>query len=96
MPASAIERLLVDRCTGLSGTRFDDWRLLQGVCVEVWREGCKLRDGYVDTASVDSSMAWIRADGNDPRMLVEKCRGYELRISIDQWALRSLVAQWKG
>ncbi len=40
-------------------------------------------------------MAWLTADGNDPRMLIEKARGHELKISREQWLLRTQAAGLK-
>ncbi|MEZ2389124.1 hypothetical protein AB6813_06155 [bacterium RCC_150] len=69
--------------------RFDHWQLLLGVEVEVWWNGELQRRGVIDDAAEDSATAWIAGDAHGPRWLLEQARGFELRISPDQYLLRS-------
>lgn len=71
--------------------RYDDWHSLQGAEVQVWRGATLLRTGVIDAATQDSAIAWIAADANDRRRLVDKASGFQLRISTQQLVLRSLV-----
>lgn len=68
---------------------FDDWDRLPGAMVEIWAEGTLVRIGLVDAATDDSTIAWIAADGPFDRCLVEKSRGFELRVSGEEWLRRS-------
>ena len=71
--------------------RHDDWHSLQGAEVQVWRGAALLRTGVIDAATEDSTIAWIAADANDRRWLVDKASGFQLKISTNQLILRSLT-----
>jgi hypothetical protein len=73
--------------------RHDEWNSLRGAEVQVWRGGTLLRTGVVDAATDDSSIAWVAADANDRRRLVDKASGYVLKISSKQLILRSLTGR---
>jgi hypothetical protein len=68
--------------------RFDAWHTLEGVEVQVWRHGALVRTGIVDAVTADSEIAWTMGGPNDDRLLVEKARDFELRISLEQLVLR--------
>ena len=58
-----------------------EWQLLIGMLVEVRRNGMLLGVGLVDNATASGDVAWIAADGINPRYMVEKAGGYELSIA---------------
>ncbi|MEO8283473.1 MAG: hypothetical protein ABI568_08725 [Pseudarthrobacter sp.] len=69
--------------------RFDDWRKLRGAEVEIWLDSALQRTGIIDEATEDSTMAWVAADSKEPRRLLERASGFELRISFDELVLRA-------
>jgi hypothetical protein len=69
--------------------RFDDWRRLRGAEVEIWHDGHLQRTGIIDEATEDSTMAWVAADSKEPRRLLERGSGFELRICFEQLVLRA-------
>jgi hypothetical protein len=58
-----------------------EWQLLIGVLVEIRRHGLSLGIGRVDNATASGDIAWIAADGNNGRSMIEKAGGYELFIA---------------
>jgi hypothetical protein len=56
----------------------DNWQLLIGSRVELRRGGQVVRTGEVEDATADSSVMWLRFDGNHGRQLVAKTDGYEV------------------
>jgi hypothetical protein len=56
----------------------DDWQLLIASRVELRRGGQVVRTGEVEDATADSSVMWLRFDGNHGRQLVAKTDGYEV------------------
>jgi hypothetical protein len=58
-----------------------EWQLLIGVLVEIRRHGLSLGIGVVDNATASGDIAWIAADGNNGRSMIEKAGGYELSIA---------------
>jgi hypothetical protein len=60
------------------------WTQLIQAVVEVRRHGRHCRYARIDAASSDSQIAWIAADGNHPRRLIDKISGYELWINPAQ------------
>ncbi|MBT2553487.1 hypothetical protein [Arthrobacter sp. ISL-5] len=57
----------------------DDWNLLVGRTVELLRDGQHVRTAEVEDASWDSSVMWLRFDGNHGRQLIAKTDGFEVR-----------------
>jgi hypothetical protein len=57
----------------------DDWQLLIGSWVELRQDGRFVRIGEVEDAMPDSSVLWLKFDGNHGRQLVAKTDGYEIR-----------------
>jgi hypothetical protein len=57
----------------------DDWTLLVGRTVELRRGGQHVRTAEVEDATWDSSVMWLRFDGNHGRQLISKTEGYEVR-----------------
>lgn len=68
--------------------RFDDWRRLPGAKVEIWRHGVLQRVGVIEDSTEDSTIAWVQADALEPRRLLERSRGFELRVCPEQLILR--------
>jgi hypothetical protein len=60
-------------------TANDDWNLLVGRTVELLRDGQLIRTAEVEDATWDSSVMWLRFDGNYGRQLISKTDGYEVR-----------------
>jgi hypothetical protein len=58
-----------------------EWELLIAVLVEIRRHGRLLGTGVVDDATASGDMAWIAAEGNNGRSMIEKAGGYELSIA---------------
>lgn len=71
--------------------RFDDWRRLRGAEVEIWINGVLQRTGVIEEATEDSAMAWVAADVRGSRQLLERARGFELRIGPEQLIFRAEV-----
>ena len=57
----------------------ENWPLLIGSWVELRHEGRLLRVGEVEDATPDSSVLWLKFDGNHGRQLVARTDGYEIR-----------------
>lgn len=55
-----------------------DWQQLIGSRVELRLDGRTVRTGEVEDATQDSSVMWLRFDGNHGRQLVSKTDGYEV------------------
>ena len=62
----------------------DDWQLLIGSWVELRHDGRIVRTGEVEDATADSSVLWLKFNGNHGRQLVAKTDGYEIR-RIGPW-----------
>lgn len=60
----------------------NDWTALEGMAVEIYLEGQLVRVGTVESVMPDSSILWIRADGNHSRMLFEAESGYQVYPSF--------------
>lgn len=58
----------------------ENWQLLIGCRVELRRGGQVVRTGEVEDAMADSSVMWLRFDGNYGRQLVAKTDGYEIYL----------------
>ena len=71
--------------------RFDDWRRLRGAEVEIWFNGVLQRTGVIEEATEDSAVAWVAADVRGSRQLLERARGFELRIGREQLILRAEI-----
>jgi hypothetical protein len=56
----------------------ENWQLLIGSRVELRLGGRVVRTGEVEDATPDSSVLWLRFDGNHGRQLVAKADGYEV------------------
>ncbi|WP_309107970.1 hypothetical protein [Arthrobacter sp.] len=57
----------------------EDWSQLVGRVVELRRNGQVVRIAEVEDVTPDSSILWLRFDGNHGRQLVTRTDGYELR-----------------
>ena len=57
----------------------EDWRQLVGRVVELRRNGQVVRTAEVEDVTPDSSILWLRFDGNHGRQLVTRTDGYEVR-----------------
>lgn len=57
----------------------EDWRQLVGRVVELRRDGQLVRTAEVEDVTPDSSILWLRFDGNHGRQLVTRTDGYEVR-----------------
>ncbi|WP_247040902.1 hypothetical protein [Arthrobacter rhizosphaerae] len=57
----------------------EDWRQLVGRVVELRRNGQLVRTAEVEDVTPDSSILWLRFDGNHGRQLVTRTDGYEVR-----------------
>ncbi|CAN7523686.1 hypothetical protein [Arthrobacter sp. LjRoot14] len=55
-----------------------NWQQLIGSRVELRLDGRIVRTGEVEDATQDSSVMWLRFDGNHGRQLVSKTDGYEV------------------
>lgn len=64
----------------------EDWNRVVGRIVELRRDGRLIRAGEVEVAAKDSSVMWLRFDGNHGRQLIAKSDNYEviLRERLDQ------------
>ena len=69
--------------------RFDDWPRLRGAEVEIWLDGTLQRTGVIDEVTEDSAIAWVAADAKEPRRLLERASGFELRICSEQLVFRA-------
>ena len=54
------------------------WQELIGSRVELRLDGRLVRTGEVEDATQDSSVMWLRFDGNHGRQLVSQADGYEV------------------
>lgn len=72
----------------MTSIRFDDWQRLCGAEVEIWLDGILQRVGVIEETTNDSSIAWVAADAEEPRRLLERAAGFELRISPEQLVYR--------
>ncbi|MFF1381954.1 hypothetical protein ACFVWT_00155 [Arthrobacter sp. NPDC058288] len=54
------------------------WQELIGSRVELRLDGRLVRTGEVEDATQDSSVMWLRFDGNHGRQLVSRTDGYEV------------------
>lgn len=57
----------------------EDWSQLVGRIVELRRNGQVVRTAEVEDVTPDSSILWLRFDGNHGRQLVTRTDGYEVR-----------------
>ena len=55
-----------------------DWPQLIGRRVELRSAGRVLRTGEVEDAAPDSSVLWLKFDGNHGRQMVARTDGYEI------------------
>lgn len=58
----------------------DDWKLLVGRIIELRQNGRHIRTAEVEDATVDSSVMWLRFDGNHGRQLITHSDGYEIHV----------------
>jgi hypothetical protein len=58
----------------------DDWTMLVGRTVELWREKRPIRTSTVECVSSDSLVLWLRFDGANERQLITKHDGYDIYI----------------
>jgi hypothetical protein len=57
----------------------ENWSQLVGRVVELRRNGQLVRTAEVEDVTPDSSILWLRFDGNHGRQLVTRTDGYEVR-----------------
>ena len=60
------------------GEATEDWHQLIGSWVELRSGGSVIRTGEVETATADSSIMWLKFNGNHGRQMVAKTDGYEV------------------
>lgn len=58
----------------------NDWTLLVGRTIELLRDGRPIRTAEVEQAAADSSIMWLRFDGNHGRQLITHGDGYDIRV----------------
>jgi hypothetical protein len=58
----------------------DEWNLLVGCTIEILRDGRRVRTAEVEAVTSDSSIMWLRFDGNHLRTLIAKADGYDIRL----------------
>jgi hypothetical protein len=58
----------------------DEWNLLVGRKIELRRDGRHVRTAEVEVATSDSSIMWLRFEGNYVRKLITKTDGYDIRL----------------
>ena len=56
----------------------EDWRELVGSWVELRSGGSVVRTGEVEVVTEDSSVMWLKFNGNHGRQMVAKTDGYEV------------------
>ncbi|MBT2532265.1 hypothetical protein J7E83_09025 [Arthrobacter sp. ISL-48] len=56
----------------------EDWQQLVGCWVELRSGGKLVRMGEVEDVTPDSSVMWLRFNGNHGRQMVAKSDGYEV------------------
>lgn len=59
-----------------------EWRLVQGVIVEVRLGSSPYRVGLVEDVMPDGSGIWLAADGIQSREFLEKAQGYSLWTTL--------------
>lgn len=59
----------------------NDWTLLIGLTIELRQAGKQVRIAEVEDATADSSVMWLRFDGNHRRQLITRDDGYDIRIN---------------
>jgi hypothetical protein len=57
----------------------DGWTLLVGRTSEIRHDGRHVRTAEVEAATSDSSIMWLRFDGNHLRKLIAETDGYDIR-----------------
>lgn len=58
----------------------NDWTLLVGRTIELRQDGRPVRIAEVEDATADSSVMWLRFDGNNGRQLITHGDGYDIRV----------------
>ncbi|MGK3957730.1 hypothetical protein ACLKOZ_16240 [Arthrobacter sp. R4] len=56
----------------------EDWHQLVGSWVELRAGGRVVRTGEVEAVAADSSVMWLKFNGNHGRQMVAKTDGYEV------------------
>lgn len=56
----------------------EDWQQLVGSWVELRSGGSVVRTGEVEVVTEDSSVMWLKFNGNHGRQMVAKTDGYEV------------------
>jgi hypothetical protein len=56
----------------------EDWKQLVGCWVELRYGGKLVRTGEVEDVTPDSSVLWLKFNGNHGRQMVAKTDGYEV------------------
>jgi len=56
----------------------EDWHQLVGSWVELRSGGRVVRTGEVEAVAADSSVMWLKFNGNHGRQMVAKTDGYEV------------------
>ena len=65
-------------------TPLENWNLVPGTLVEVYRDGTLLRTGRIDAVTLDADIVWLANSGAHPRRLFEKSEGYRLHLVADR------------
>ena len=58
----------------------NDWTLLVGRTIELTRDGRLVRVAEVEDATADSTVMWLRFDGNHGRQLITPGDSYDIRV----------------
>lgn len=66
-----------------SNGAIDDWSLLNGAYVEIYRADKLLDHGTVDAATQDGLIVWLSQEGATPRRLVHKEPGITAVVSTN-------------
>lgn len=56
------------------------WKLLVGRTIELRQDGRHIRTAEVEDATADSTVMWLRSEGNQHRRLITHRDGYEIRV----------------
>ncbi|ASN20067.1 hypothetical protein CGK93_10590 [Arthrobacter sp. YN] len=66
--------------TSKDANSVEDWSLLTGKHVRVYRGGGPIREGVVEAVSSDSQIIWLQHSGTNLRVLFERAEGYEVQV----------------
>ncbi|MFD1212240.1 hypothetical protein ACFQ36_09330 [Arthrobacter sp. GCM10027362] len=60
----------------MDGLCAEDWNLLAGRQVQIWKDGRIVRTGRVNTVTKAANALWLESHGAHLRTLFEKAEGY--------------------